>query len=34
MHFIITDAVAATLGVDMVVHKSDYFEHLVYGGSD
>lgn len=34
MHFTITDAVAATLGVDMAVHKSDYFEHLVYGGSD
>lgn len=31
MHFTITDAVAATLRVDMVVHKSDYFEHLVYG---
>lgn len=34
MHFTITDAVAATLRVDMAVHKSDYFEHLVYGGSD
>lgn len=31
MSFIITDAVAATLGVDMVVCKSDYFEHLSSG---
>lgn len=31
MNFTINDAVAATLGVDMVVHKSDYFEHLGSG---
>lgn len=31
MHFTITDAVAATLGVDVVVHKLDYFEHLGSG---
>lgn len=28
------DAVAATLGVDTVVPKSEYFEHLGSGGSD
>lgn len=31
MNFIRTDAVAATLWVDMVVRKSDYFEHLGSG---
>lgn len=30
--FTVTDAVAATLGVDMVV--PEYFEHLGSGGSD
>lgn len=31
MNLTITDAVAATLWVDMVVHKSDYFQHLGSG---
>lgn len=30
-YFTITDAIAATLGVDIVVRKSDYFEHLGSG---
>lgn len=31
MNFNMNDAVAATLGVDMVVHQSDCFEHLGSG---
>lgn len=34
MHSSVIGAVAATLGVDMVVRKSEYFEHLGSGGSD
>jgi len=33
MHFTVIDAVATTLGVDTVVRKSEYFEHLGSEGS-
>lgn len=34
LDFTVIGAVAATLGVDTVVRKSKYFEHLGSGGSD